>query len=310
MASSWSDGEGTKNPPRKIPMIGSDAIASYHRNGWMVVDDLVPRDQLEIAREIVQSMLDGARGVAAHTELYDLEPSHRPDAPRVRRLKLPHKQHRFFRELIASPPLVAVLRALLGTPDIRLTGSKINMKLPQGGSPVEWHQDWAFYPHTNDHLLAAGVMLDDCTVENGAIQFLPGSHLGPVFDHHADGAFCGAIDVSATALDFSKAVPGVGRAGSVSFHHVRMVHGSAENLSGVPRALLLYEVAAADAWPLMGAPDLAEFDGQMLAGRPTIMPRLADVPVRMPLPRAKLAGSIYENQTAAKSRYFGHKNAG
>ena len=41
------------------------------------------------------------------------------------------------------------------------------MKSAQYGSPVEWHQDWAFYPHTNDDILAIGVMLDDMTLENG-----------------------------------------------------------------------------------------------------------------------------------------------
>ena len=46
-------------------------------------------------------------------------------------------------------------------PDLRLHGSKLNLKSPQYGSPVEWHQDWAFYPHTNDDILAIGVMLDD-----------------------------------------------------------------------------------------------------------------------------------------------------
>jgi hypothetical protein len=29
------------------------------------------------------------------------------------------------------------------------------------GAPVEWHQDWTFYPHTNDHLAAVDIMLDD-----------------------------------------------------------------------------------------------------------------------------------------------------
>ena len=29
------------------------------------------------------------------------------------------------------------------------------------GAAVEWHQDWAFYPHTNDDLAAVGVMMDD-----------------------------------------------------------------------------------------------------------------------------------------------------
>ena len=44
------------------------------------------------------------------------------------------------------------------------------------GSPVEWHQDWAFYPHTNDDLLAVGVMLDDMELENGPLLVLPGTH--------------------------------------------------------------------------------------------------------------------------------------
>jgi ectoine hydroxylase-related dioxygenase (phytanoyl-CoA dioxygenase family) len=291
-------------------MIDRDAIESYRRNGWLVVDELLTPDQLQAARAIVAALLEGARGLTDHTDFYDLEPGHRPDAPRVRRLKVPHKQHPFFRDLVESPRIVEVLQALIGTTDIRLTGSKINLKLPFGGAPVEWHQDWAFYPHTNDDLLAMGVMLDDCTPENGPMLVLPGSHRGPVYDHHADGAFCGAFDVAAADVDLSKAVACAGRAGSASFHHVRAVHGSAENQSNQPRAVLFYEIAAADAWPLLGVPDFADFDSRLLSGSPTIAPRLEPVPVRMPLPPARLAGSIYQNQMGAKRRHFALKSAG
>ena len=45
--------------------------------------------------------------------------------------------------------------------NILLKSSKLNTKFEKGGSAVEWHQDWAFYPHTNDDVLAVGVMLDD-----------------------------------------------------------------------------------------------------------------------------------------------------
>ena len=61
------------------------------------------------------------------------------------------------------------------------------MKSAGYGSPVEWHQDWAFYPHTNDDVLATGIYLDDCDVDNGPLMVLPGTHRGPTFDHHADG---------------------------------------------------------------------------------------------------------------------------
>ncbi len=98
-------------------------------------------------------------------------------------------------------------------------------------------------------------------------------------------------------------MPLTGHAGSMSFHHVRLLHGSAQNVSKLPRALLLYEYAAADAWPLMGVKDLAEFDGCLVSGAPSIEPRVTPVPVRMPLPAALNQGSIYENQTAAR-RFF------
>jgi ectoine hydroxylase-related dioxygenase (phytanoyl-CoA dioxygenase family) len=290
-------------------MVSENTMRQYREQGWVVVEDLLDAAELARLRETVAGMVEGARGLTGHTDKYDLEPDHRPDAPRVRRIKTPDKFHPAFADLARASKLVAILQALLGTTSVRLQGSKINLKAPAGGAPVEWHQDWAFYPATNDDLLAIGVMLDDCTIENGAMLMLPGTHLGPVFDHHADGYFCGAIDPLAAGLDFSQAVPAVGRAGSVSFHHVRTVHGSAQNLSDKSRALLLYEFAAADAFPLSGVRDLAEFDSRLVSGEPTIMPRLVPVPVRMPLPPAPHQGSIYENQSSAKHRFFARKQA-
>lgn len=290
-------------------MINDAVVARYQEQGWLVVEDVFDHAELAMLRQNVAAMIEGARGLTGHNDIYDLEPSHRPDAPHVRRIKTPHRHNTVFWDMARHPKLVTILQKLIGREAVRLHGSKINMKEPHGGAPVEWHQDWAFYPHTNDDLLAVGVMLEDCTVENGAMLMIPGSHKGPVFDHHSDGYFCGAMDLDAAKLDFASAVPCTGRAGSVSFHHVRTVHGSAENVSAHPRTLLLYEFAAADAWPLLGVKDMAEFDSRLVSGKPTITPRLEPVPVRMPLPPAPRQGSIYENQSTAKTKYFGREKA-
>jgi len=63
----------------------------------------------------------------------------------------------------------------------------------------------------------------------------------------------------------------------MSFHHVRALHGSAMNTSNRPRNLLLYEVAASDAWPLMGVKDFDEFNSRLLSGEPVIAPRMTNV---------------------------------
>lgn len=82
------------------------------------------------------------------------------------------------------------------------------------------------------------------------------------------------------------------------------MHGSAQNRSTQSRNLLLYEFAAADAFPLLGIPDWDEFNSRLLVGSPSVVPRIVDCPVRMPLPPAENQGSIYENQTALRNRYF------
>jgi phytanoyl-CoA hydroxylase len=285
-------------------MIPDRDIAFYRKHGYIVVPAVLDTQTLSAARQIIAEFIEGARGVTGHTEIYDLEPTHRPEAPRVRRIKTPHLHHDIFRRIMRTPSMIEILTQLLG-PGVRLHGSKLNIKAPHYGSPVEWHQDWAFYPHTNDDILAVGVMLDDCALENGPLMVMPGTHKGPVWDHHAEGYFCGAIDPTVCPLDFSRAVPLTGSAGSMSFHHVRLVHGSAQNVSPLPRQLLLYEFSAADAFPIARPiTDLAAYDANLIAGEKTIVPRVTAVPVRMPLPPAPHQGSIYENQTTARARYF------
>ena len=277
---------------------------AYDRDGFVVVPDLLGPEAREELRGVIADLVAASAAVDSHTAVYDLEPGHAQAEPRVRRIKTPHKVHPAFDAVVRTRPVIAVLTELLG-PDLRLKSSKLNMKAARYGSPVEWHQDWAFYPHTNDDLLAIGVMLDDMDLDNGPLCVVPGSHKGPIWNHHGeDGRFCGMVDPADIEREIASAVALTGRAGSMSFHHVRALHGSALNTSDRSRNLLLYEVAAADAWPLLGGGDIDEFNAQMLSGRPTVEPRMTSVPVRLPLPPAARQGSIYENQAGAARFYF------
>ena len=280
-------------------------IERFWETGYLVLPGALPVDLLEELRREAKLATGGARGLEASDPRYDLEDSHRPDAPRVRRLKTPFEHWPFFDRLMRSDAVLDAVEPLLG-PDIRIHNSKLNMKSARFGAPVEWHQDWAFYPHTNDTGLALGIYLDDVGEDNGPMMAVPGSHRGPVFDHHSGGAFCGGIDPGQHDVGHERAVQMTGPAGTFTLHHVRAVHGSALNRSNRPRRLLLYSYFAADAWPLMGleGATLEEFDARICRGRPTLEPRLEPAPVRMPLPIAPKQGSIYENQKTLSGRFF------
>ena len=286
-------------------MLTQAQIDEYNRVGAIVVPDILTPDEVAGLRRVTDMFVEKSRAITTHNDIYDLEDSHTPAQPRVRRIKTPHAFDPAYGALVNHPRIIAVLQDLWG-PAIRFDTAKLNLKSAGYGAAVEWHQDWAFYPHTNDDLAAVGVMMDDMELANGPLMIIPGSHKAPkVFDHHADGKFCGAMDPSRRDVDFSTALPLTGRAGSITVHHVRAVHGSAVNTSNKDRRLLLFQFRATDAWPLVNAfKDIGEFDKLIVAGKPTLEPRLTNVPVRLPLPPADKQGSIYENQKALASRYF------
>ena len=278
-------------------------IDTYNELGYIGVQNVLTSEEVQELRAVTDNLVEESRKITVSDEVFDLEPEHTPDSPKVRRIKSPISVHPIFDQIIRHSGILDIVAQLIG-PDIRTNGNKLNMKLSEVGSAVEWHQDWAFYPHTNDDILAVGVCLDDMTKENGCLLVVPESHKGPILDHHLDGYFAGAV--TDESFDDSDAKKIELRAGGVSIHHVRALHGSLPNTSSNQRRLLLFQYCAGDSWPLSGI-DWDGYKSSFLRGQPANQPRLVDVPVRMPLPGSKRTGSIYETQTILERSTFSKK---
>ena len=284
-------------------LLADSQVAFYRENGYLIVEDVLTPDQVDEGRRIVEDFTERSRSVTESNDVFDLEPDHTSERPAIRRLKQPAKQHRFFDDLIHSDAILDPLQSLIGH-HIRALGSKLNLKAAGVGSPVEWHQDLAFHPHSNDNLLAVGIAFDDCSLVNGCLLVMPGSHKGAVLDHHQDGWFVGAVDVRAQGIDVEHATPVEMRAGSIEIHHVRMLHGSAPNRSPNPRRLLLFDMAAADAFPIgLSIGDLDTYNAQIVRGEPQQPRTVEQPPVRLPLP-VKKVGTIYEVQKGLRESAF------
>jgi phytanoyl-CoA hydroxylase len=285
-----------------IAMLTPTQTYRYRTEGYLAIEGVLTPDEIATGRAVIDEFVARSRSVTASDALFDLEADHTAGRPHIRRIKSPAKAHPFFDQILRSDRILDIVASLIG-PDIRALGSKLNIKSGRGGSAVEWHQDFAFHPHTNDDVLAIAITFDPATLANGCLMVVPGSHTGPVLDHHQDGVFIGAVDPGRAPVDLSRAVPVELGAGGVSVHHGRMLHGSASNTSAQPRRLLLWDLAAADAWPLFRTvTDLDAFNADIVRGRPTLEPRLDRVPVRLPLPLP--AGTIFELQAAATRKAF------
>ena len=215
------------------------------------------------------------------------------------RLQNPHLRDKLFFNLSRNKNIINIVSSLLGG-SVRFHHSKLNFKLPSKlGGIVDWHQDWSFYPHTNDDLLAVGIYLEDCFEENGPLKVIPKSHKNKLYNHHYKGNFVGKITEK---LNTQKAVSLIGSAGTVTFHHVRTIHASGLNLTNNSRPLILFGYSAVDAWPLTydkGSStdpnnNLKDYDKLIIRGKKTLTPRIEKNPIKMPLPR--MSDSIYTLQ--------------
>ena len=258
--------------------------------------------------------------MVVNDEVYDLADDHSSTNPNLRRLKNPHLLHDVYKNITEDACILDIVEKLVGK-NIRRDHTKLNFKSARGGESIEWHQDWAFYPHTNDDIVEVGIFLDDCGEENGPLMAVPGSHKGPLDDHHHQGVFIGAVDPANSHYDLSTAEPFLAKAGSISLHHVRSLHGSKKNNSEKSRRVLFVGYTAADSWPLKGILDLglkptssegdfvkniySVYEGNIVRGDPCLEARVENNPIKMPYPPPHSVGSIYENQKVVRGRSFG-----
>lgn len=281
----------------------------FHENGFAILHDGIPSDRLAALRAVTDRVLEQAPHDPVQSALLDWEPELDANGGRrVQRIRRPQDIDPFYWELARADFILDAVESVIG-PNIRLHHSKINIKAPAVGSALEWHQDWAFIPHTYPGMAIVAICLDTCAEVNGPIRFLPGSHRGPLHNHHSDDLFFGAIDPAELAID--TAVHAVGEAGMMSIHHPFTVHGSGFNHGVHDRRILFFEYAAADAWPLFYGVQWDEFNRRMVRGQPTYTPRMDNVPLRMPYPSAAQGlGKIYDQQQRFDRKFFRADNAG
>ena len=270
-------------------------ILSYHEHGYLLVERLF--DASEVARAL--AAIDQILIRPDRAELAEFEPE-QPSVPR--RIYQPVELHSAFESMTCGPMMLDSLESLIG-PDIVLHYSKLNMKAARVGSVVEWHQDLAYYPHTNTDLVSVLIHLDDAKSANGCLQVIPGSHKLGILDHEVHGFFRGKLNPAACELDLSRPTLCEAPAGSVLFLHCLTAHSSVRNLSGQPRRTLITGYKAADAYPIYygSQTSFAESHTRLLRGRPSRVARMAAGTWRVPLAEADYR-SLYELQEGSHVR--------
>ena len=144
--------------------------------------------------------------------------------------------------LCRDPRLLDPVEDLIGS-DILLSTATFRIKEADGRGYYGWHQDDRFI-QVDPHWVLVFLAVTDCTVDNGCLRVLPGTHTGPLLRAEIDPADThNALTRQPTIVDVdeSMAIPLVLKAGEIGFFHSHIVHGSGPNQSDDRRIGLIID---------------------------------------------------------------------
>ena len=240
--------------------LSSAERCAYRDDGFLVRRSVFRADELEELRDAVERAdalarrATGAPGAAERTYRIDgnryldagpltIQFEHDPETSTLRVLEPFHVLDPRFDALIDDPRLVEPMRDIVGSEDLALFTSKLNLKRSREGSRFRWHQDSPYWAHFCDHLdRLPNVMLalDDAEEENGCLRVVRGSHRRGMLPGLSDAGQLGPLFTDPRHFDLSAQVAVAMPGGSLLFFDPHTVHGSEPNRSGKPRRALLY----------------------------------------------------------------------
>jgi ectoine hydroxylase-related dioxygenase (phytanoyl-CoA dioxygenase family) len=287
-----------------MPHLSETQRDAFWRDGWLLVEDAVDAELLaDLRRDFAAWVEESRERIAPWGETVDQRPrfdlerkSHSADHPALRRVNSPTEVSEAYRRAMASSRMTEIVAELIG-PNVKFHHSKINSKLPGAATEVKWHQDFPFTPHSNDDIITALLFVDEVTADNGPLEIVPGSHLGPIHSLWKDDTFAAAVADEVAAESQKKAVRCLGPAGACCFMHTRLLHGSAPNRTGQPRTLFISVYSSEDAVPLSPNPVPSSSEGLIVAGRRTGAVR--SVPFDLRLPQLPSTASFFDQQDTA-----------
>jgi len=161
----------------------------------------------------------------------------------VYQIRYPHRHIPLFMEHATDPAVLDVMEDLLG-PDLILYNSQVLLKPAFHGTSQPWHQDAAYLPIGRTNLVSCWIAIDEATVENGCMQFIPGTHNSGLVEHKSGRMLSAASGGTAAAVqeisvDESKAQAVPAKPGHGSLHHCLTFHGTPPNKTPHRRRALI-----------------------------------------------------------------------
>lgn len=214
-----------------------EQIEFFHERGYLAGIRVLTDSQVEILRAQLDELMNFAH--PGRHLFYEYNSNESKDPQRI----LFHALGAWrvaagFHDLVWHPAFAVAASQLLGGGAVRLWHDQLFCKPAYHGGVVAWHQDYSYWTRTKPLAhLTCWIGLDDSTVENGCLHYVPGSHRWndlPVTGLTGEMEAIQSVLTDEQKKNF-KPVAIELKKGECSIHHPRMIHGSYANSTKRPR---------------------------------------------------------------------------
>jgi phytanoyl-CoA hydroxylase len=202
----------------------------FAKDGYLVVENILSPKQLTTLRakitELQSAPIDAKDGVVRQTE---------GETGPLRKLNALVPTSPWFRALASAPAITDIACELTDhAEELWLYSDQVFLKPAHCGSEKPLHQDNSYFrvePMTRG--ITCWVAIDDATIENGCMRYIPASHKLGLVPHRELGSALHLTpdDPKYMGTEIHVPIP----AGAAIFHHLCTMHSSGANTSDKSR---------------------------------------------------------------------------
>lgn len=218
--------------------LSGEQIDAYQKQGFVVLENFLDSGELEQWRRVTQEAVEQRLAAAGDQSFTGgLTNQADPDAYYARVftqcLKLADT-HPEMRELMLDPRLGKTAAALAGVDGIRIWHDQALFKQPFG-NPTGWHLDNPHWSFSSRQSISIWVALDDATLSNGCLYYMPGTQNTARYDTAGIGEDIAGLFKIYPEWREMDTVACPCPAGSAVFHNGLTAHGAGANMTNKPR---------------------------------------------------------------------------
>ncbi|HYG19228.1 MAG TPA: phytanoyl-CoA dioxygenase family protein, partial [Ohtaekwangia sp.] len=202
--------------------ISKAQVAQYQKDGFLVIDNFLNADELEQWRTALDAALAKRKGnkLPDRASVYgkgdDADKTYYDNV--FDQLINLWQDNPLMRDIMLDERLGKMATALSGAEGIHVWHDQALIKKPWA-NPTAWHLDTPYWSFSDRRALSIWVALDDATLENGCLFFIPGSHQHTTFENPGIGKNMGAIFDYYPQFKTTRPIAATMKAGSCSFHN-------------------------------------------------------------------------------------------